>query len=475
MAEQVSSSRRGQRSLLAAALLLAVAAPAEAQGSTALVQGSALVYVAEGGEHNQLRVEAVDGAYRLSDDVAIQPGTGCERSGSDVVCAAARVALVQIDVGDRDDHVEGPPGYLVEPLRVEMRGGEGDDVLESGIWTDNLQEGGPGADTLIAGDSAYVLRGGDGDDRLLTGVDGGGSLEGGAGDDYIEPEGGRETIAGGPGLDTLSYRLSCCQPSGPAVVTLDGVANDGDDGPGGRADNVGSDVEVIGGSPGADSFAGDAGANTFHGLDGEDTLAGGAGADYLYGEGGDDRLTGGAGTDQLDGGRGSDTLDSRDGAPDSVVCGPDVDSVVADPSDAVAGDCELRDIAAAPAAPSAPAPLASTAAGGVAGAVARAPRVSVARRATLRGRVMRLQLRCSSRTVTGRVSVTARIAERARSLGLARFRCAPRGAAVASIRLRAGQRRLLVRAERVRLTLRITSRDSGGRTARTTVNAALRS
>ena len=483
MSEQISRTGSRAPAALLAALVVGALAPGQAAASTVAVEGSALVYAADAGEHNRLTIEpdSVNGVYRLRDDVAIRPGAGCRSDGDVVVCDAAGVVLVRIDVGDRDDGVGGPPGYLSGSLRVEMRGGEGNDVLESGIWTDNLQEGGPGADTLIAGDSSYVLRGGDGDDRLRTSVDGGGSLDGGAGDDYLEPQGGREAIAGGPGLDTLSYRLSCCQPSGPAIVTLDGVANDGDDGPGGQVDNVGSDVEVISGSTGADSFTGDAGANSFHGLEGADTLAGGAGDDYLYGEAGDDRLTGGAGGDQLDGGRGDDTLDSRDGVLDSVVCGPGLDSVIADRSDAVAGDCERREIADAAVASAAPqAPIVSAAgasgdAGAVAGAVARAARVSIAPVATLRGRLLRLRLRCPSRTLAGGVSATARIEGRQRSLGSARFRCRARGTTVVSIRLTARQRRLLGVSERVRLSLRINTREPDGRAAQTTSRATLRS
>lgn len=329
---------------LVPAMLVGAAVPTQAPAASAAVEGSTLTYAADPGESNRLTVEALvaERAYRLTDDAAIRPGPGCRAAGRDVVCDGDGVALVQLDVGDGDDHAHGPDAFLREPLRVEMRGREGDDVLRSGIYADNLQEGGPGNDTLTAGDSGYVLRGGDGDDRLLTSVDGVGTLEGGSGDDYLEPQGNRESIAGGTGLDTLSYRLDCCQPGGPATVTLDGVANDGHSGPAGDRDNVSSDIEVIGGSPLGDSLSGDGGTNSLYGADGGDALAGGAGDDYLYGEAGDDRIAGGADIDLLDGGRGDDTLDSRDGHRDTVVCGPGVDTVAADPSDALAGDCERR-------------------------------------------------------------------------------------------------------------------------------------
>lgn len=481
MGEQTNGSGSRALGALLVALLLGALAPGEAPAATAAVEGSALVYAADPGEHNRLTVEPVEanGVYRLRDDVAIRPGSGCRSDGNEVVCDAAGVVLVRIDVGDRDDRAQGPDAFLVEPLRVEMRGGDGDDALASGIYADNLQEGGPGNDTLAAGDSAFVLRGGDGDDRLMSGIDGAGSLDGGAGDDYFEPQSTRATIAGGPGLDALSYRYSCCEPAGPAIVTLDGIANDGGNGPAGYVDNVGSDIEVISGSTNGDSFTGDAGANSFHGLEGADTLAGGAGDDYLYGEAGDDRLTGGAGSDQLDGGRGDDTLDSRDGALDSVVCGPGLDSVIGDRSDAVAGDCERRELAPAPLVQAQPATAGAATtvvgAGGVAGAVARAPRVSVEQRATLRAGVLRLRLRCaaSARTLTGTVALRTRIGGPSRSLGRARFRCRAGARAVAALRLRAGQRRLLASARRVRLSLTISTSSPGGSSTRTTAKAIL--
>ncbi len=379
MARGANSRSRALRSrlvwALVPAMLVAAAVPAQAPASTAAVEGSTLTYVADAGESNRLSVEPLvdEREYRLSDDAAIRPGRGCRRAGPDVVCNGGGVALVVLDVGDRDDHADGPAAFLREPLRVEMRGGEGDDVLRSGIYADNLQDGGPGNDTLAAGDSGYVLRGGDGDDRLLTSVDGVGTLDGGGGNDYLEPQGTRESINGGTGLDTLSYRLDCCQPAGPATVSLDGVANDGHNGPAGDSDNVSSDIEVITGSPLGDSLRGDAGANFFHGADGADTLAGGAGDDYLYGEAGDDQLTGGAGNDQLDGGRGDDAVSGGEGAdklkggrgkdildggagddvinargdgsksgPDTITCGAGTDTVRADRNDTitVASDCE---------------------------------------------------------------------------------------------------------------------------------------
>ncbi|KKK88285.1 hypothetical protein LCGC14_2744710, partial [marine sediment metagenome] len=56
-----------------------------------------------------------------------------------------------------------------------------------------------------------------------------------------------------------------------------------------------------------------------------------------------DTLDGGEGADSLSGGSGSDTIRSRDSAADSVTCGAETDSVVADTLDTIASDCEQVD------------------------------------------------------------------------------------------------------------------------------------
>jgi hypothetical protein len=62
------------------------------------------------------------------------------------------------------------------------------------------------------------------------------------------------------------------------------------------------------------------------GGDGNDTLAGGSQA-----------------VDVLSGGAGADTMRSRDASADSIACGTENDSVAADSSDIVNGDCEIVD------------------------------------------------------------------------------------------------------------------------------------
>lgn len=98
------------------------------------------------------------------------------------------------------------------------------------------------------------------------------------------------------------------------------------------------------GTNGADTIYGTNGADTIYGQGGNDTINGLGGDDALFGGSGRDEISGGAGQDRIFGGSGDDALDSTDnyGTPerDEVYCGGGFDSVTADYSDFVAGDCE---------------------------------------------------------------------------------------------------------------------------------------
>jgi Ca2+-binding RTX toxin-like protein len=97
-------------------------------------------------------------------------------------------------------------------------------------------------------------------------------------------------------------------------------------------------IENVEGSLSGDTLAGDDGPNTLRGSAGDDTLTGGGGADII---------DGGTGTDTISGDAGDDVILARDGEVDRIACGDGVDSVVADPQDVVAADCEVRGIAPA--------------------------------------------------------------------------------------------------------------------------------
>lgn len=187
-----------------------------------------------------------------------------------------------------------------------------------------------------------ALMGGDGDDTLANWTVYPAVLDGQAGTDVLFSGGGPDILNGGPGVDTVNYGYR----TWPLTVDPDGAA---DDGFAGEGDTVATDVESIVGG------------------DGIDTLTGGPGANRISGGAGADRLDGGSGADTLEGGAGADTIMSRETNADSVSCGSESDTVVSDPSDTVAADCESVDAQNSTVPVPAPtfAPLPASALGGV--------------------------------------------------------------------------------------------------------------
>ena len=126
---------------------------------------------------------------------------------------------------------------------------------------------------------------------------------------------GRDDISGGDGSDTADFR----DRTGGVTITANDQADDGEAGEG---DNVHADVEsATGGS-------------------GNDRIVAGPNSAYLYGGAGNDSIVGGAGEQRIEGNEGDDTIDSRDGAFDSIDCGPGNDAVFADAGDSTTG-CEV--------------------------------------------------------------------------------------------------------------------------------------
>ncbi|HVF77537.1 MAG TPA: hypothetical protein VNA28_04520 [Solirubrobacteraceae bacterium] len=125
-------------------------------------------------------------------------------------------------------------------------------------------------------------------------------------------------------------------------------------------------TDVMSGLGGNDVLRGEAGLDCLYGGNGADRLLGGSGNDRLFGQNGDDQLDGGAGRDNLQGGPGRDRMTDRRGhdrfsggggndridardttqsdrrASDRILCGPGADTVLVDPGDSVARDCERR-------------------------------------------------------------------------------------------------------------------------------------
>jgi hypothetical protein len=90
-----------------------------------------------------------------------------------------------------------------------------------------------------------------------------------------------------------------------------------------------------------DLLDGGSGDDVLDGDGGWDTLLGRAGDDLLLGRGDPDTIVGGTGRDRIFGGLENDTIHARDGGRDVVDCGGGRRDVVqADPTDAVARNCE---------------------------------------------------------------------------------------------------------------------------------------
>ena len=118
-----------------------------------------------------------------------------------------------------------------------------------------------------------------------------------------------------------------------------GGANDGTAGEG---DDIGPDVENIGGGSGDDVLTGDGAENGLYGREGDDQLTGAAGEDFLKGVAGADTIAGGDDSDTVQAGQGDDTVHVENDEPsiDSVECGSGIDKAFADASDVLDAGCE---------------------------------------------------------------------------------------------------------------------------------------
>lgn len=193
-----------------------------------------------------------------------------------------------VSLGAGDDRAVVAPSVPPE-VEVTIEGGEGSDWLR----------GGPGGDTIYAGDDDVPdrLEGGGGDDALF-GVNifhprrgsGAATMIGGGGNDLLiggQPCGG-DLFAGGPGAND-SASFARVRNLGISVKAQIGGAVTDPDVPYCAAGRIARGTEKIEGSPGPDVLAGNAGANT---------LLGRGGSDRLDARGGSDRCIGGRGGDR---------------------------------------------------------------------------------------------------------------------------------------------------------------------------------
>lgn len=345
---------------LACALL---AAPSSALAATAGVQGGTLVYAAAPGETNSVIIEPALfglGAASIQDSAPLTPGPGCEAvSATKVDCQTAGVTAAQFSLGDGADNF----ALSTLTLPIVVRGGPGNDTIAAGNGPAVIS-GDDGNDTINGSDGDDRLFGGNGDDTI-HGQPGNDRIDGGAGNDTllgdrpisgtapagndvilggpgrdnISGQGGNDTIDGGPGNDVIDEEFAGPNSGGGADtiaggegrdtvshhfrtgtvrVSLDGRANDGQAGEG---DDVRPDVENVTGSGGAPNvLVGSSGANELRGGKRADRLSGGRGNDRLFGFGGRDTFSGGAGADRMYANDcGRDRLDGGPGRDHAVI------------------------------------------------------------------------------------------------------------------------------------------------------------
>ena len=217
----------------------------------------------EGSEENRTGIASDPDGYTVRNQGGqLTAGPGCTAvDPNEVRCPTPRRARkhsVFVDGGRGQDVIA--IGTHSPAIKVEVRGGRGNDFLLGGSG-DDLLVGGPGND---------LLGGADGDDRL----------DGGTGDDLLD---------GGPGRDTVTYRGRSASVVADLASGTGGAAGERD---GYRA------VEDLTGGRGSDRLLGDDGPNTLLG-------GTGGGRDRVVGRGGDDdllahRADGGSGNDEIE-------------------------------------------------------------------------------------------------------------------------------------------------------------------------------
>ncbi len=361
--------------MLAGVACLAFAAPAGGAVVETTDANTKLVVTSNGGAEDvititaSLAVGSVD--YTVTNSAGVtesDPDCATGPGANQVTCGMAS-AVIEVNAVGGNDQVTVGTGPGINGTRATLNGGEGNDELTGGNADDSL-DGGPGSDVLMgrlgadafasAGDTvSYADRTLPGDAVTVT-VDGVAN-DGTAGEnDNVGAE--TRSIVGGAGADHLI--------GGPQQNLIDGGGGDdhiegggGPDAPVTHGGNpFGGGCVAIFTMPGG--LLGGTGADHIEGGTGTDNLEGGLGSDVLEGDADSDRIVfvpsgisctttrgglhggedpdtvdGGAGSDDQFGGAGADLLLSLDGAADSVDCGADTDSFLADVGDTVS-ECE---------------------------------------------------------------------------------------------------------------------------------------
>jgi hypothetical protein len=240
-----------RRLLLAAAAVLALAAPGAAQAANVSVSSGVLTYTGDGtADTVTINWQLVigfpmpgphDGAWYVvaspGQFVPTDAGAGCTYvTSSRIDCEFATVTAMAIDGGAGDDNItigSPPPAPTYSPVPATMYGSIGSDTLVGGDGNDTIRDELP----TLCGQGVDLLSGGEGNDTL-TGCLGSDTLLGGPGDDTLsDTSGGTETFDGGAGNDTMDSRdnvgeAPVCGP-GTDILRRDAL------------DTVGSDCELF--------------------------------------------------------------------------------------------------------------------------------------------------------------------------------------------------------------------------------------
>jgi Ca2+-binding RTX toxin-like protein len=264
--------------------------------------------------HFELKAPDPDSGYGYYSGVSVDSFESLEEAeaAQGYTCAGEKATRVDTN-GDRRITGTAFDDVIVGSEEADIvDAGAGDDLVcgRGGDEAPDLLFGGPGDDILTGGGGDDLLAGGDGDDRLRGGP-GDDDLLGGPGRDLLIASSGTDYLNGGMGRDAVTFTGA---PEGVTADLLAGTAS------GGVAATL-AGLEVIHGSPYADTLTGD---------DRRNALLGRAGDDVLDGAGGDDRLDGGAGNDTLIGGAGDDLLDGGEGEADTADGGDGTDTCLAE-------------------------------------------------------------------------------------------------------------------------------------------------
>ncbi len=177
----------------------------------------------------------------------------------------------------------GPDSLMVDPLTGVAYAASVHSYAADGSYTIRIRAEDEAGTVLISRAKALLATAST-ENLVFTGLATDDLALAGSGDDTLYGNGGNDLLSGGAGNDKLF--------GGAGIDTLLGGAGDDD----------------LRGALGADELEGGAGADTLYGGAGNDLLTGGDDADTLFGEGGSDALEGGAGDDRLVGGGGADGL-----------------------------------------------------------------------------------------------------------------------------------------------------------------------